>query len=185
VSLTAQDLETIDRFQRRFVDEGLGLRFQSLGRAPQSNYPTYRQLLLETDRLGHHGNYLATEESFQYVKSLQARDLVIPVVGNLNGPSALAAIGRLLRDRNEKLSAFYTSNVEFYLFGDGTFPRFVENLSRIPRGEGAVIIRSVFGGGGPRVAGYGSASLTQRLAELVDGYDHGRFRQYWELTSPR
>jgi hypothetical protein len=185
VPLTSQDLQTIDRFHRRFTDEGLGLRFQSLGRAPQSNYPTYRQLLLETDRLGRRGNYLASEESFQAVKTLQARDLVIPVVGNLNGPSALAAIGRVLRDRNERLSAFYTSNVEFYLFGDGTFPRFVENLSRIPHSDAAVIIRSVFGGGGPRVAGYGSASLTQRLDELMDGYGHGRFRQYWELTAPR
>ena len=119
------------------------------------------------------------------IKSLQSRDLVIPIVGNLNGPSALAGIGRVLRERNERLSAFYTSNVEFYLFGDGTFPRFVDNLSRIPHRDHAVIIRSVFGGGGPRVAGYGSASLTQPVTELVDGFSRGRFHQYWELTAVR
>jgi hypothetical protein len=185
VPLGEQDLQTIDRFHRRFIEEGLDLRFQTIGRPPQSSYPSYRQLLLETDRVGRHGNYLASEEAFQFVKSLQSRDLVIPVVGNLSGPSALAGIGRLLRDRNERLSAFYTSNVEFYLFGDGTFPRFVENLSRIPRTDAAVLIRSVFAGGGSRIAGYGSASLTQPVSELVDGFPRGRFHQYWELTSAR
>jgi hypothetical protein len=185
VPLVEPDLQTIDRFHRRFIEDGLGLRFQSTGRPPQSNYPSYRQLLLETDRLGHHGNYLASEDAFQFVKSLQSHDLVIPVVGNLNGPSALVGIGRLLGERNERLSAFYTSNVEFYLFGDGTFPRFVENLSRMPRTDAAVIIRSVFAGGGPRVAGYGSASMTQPVSELVDGFSRGRFHQYWELTAAR
>ena len=39
----------------------------------------------------------------------------MPVVGNLAGPTALAAIGTVLKRRGEPLSALYTSNVEFYL----------------------------------------------------------------------
>ena len=49
------------------------------------------------------------------MKSLQARDRIIPVVGNLSGPTALAAIGHVLAEKGETLSAFYASNVEFYL----------------------------------------------------------------------
>ena len=179
VALSAQDKETIDRFHRRFGEAGLGLLFQSAGRAPQPYNPTYRQLLLETDGAGRQGNYLATEDGFQFVKSLQDRDLVIPVVGDFGGPKALAAVGKFLTDRNERVSAFYTSNVEFYLFRNGTFSTFVANAGRLPRAPHAVIIRSVFGGGS------GSYSLTQPLGELVDGFARGRFRQYGELTGRR
>lgn len=177
VALSAQDLQTIERFHRRFAEAGLGLLFQSAGRAPQAYNPTYRELLLETDDTGRQGNFLATEEAFQFLKALQARDLLIPVVGDFGGPKALAAIGRFLSQRSERVSAFYASNVEFYLFRNGAFPRFVANLGQLPRAQNAVIIRSVFGGGS------GSYSLTQPLGELVAGFAQGRFRQYWELTA--
>ena len=176
VPLSAQDLQTIDRFHGRFGEAGLGLLFQSTGRAPQAYNPTYRQLLVRTDHTGRHGNFLASEDGFQFLKALHARDLVIPVVGDFAGPKALAAIGRFLTARNERVSAFYASNVEFYLFRYGTFPRFVANLGQLPRAQNAVIIRSIFDGGG-------STSTTQPLGELIDGYALGRFRQYGELAS--
>jgi len=162
VALSADDLATIDRFHRRFIEAGLGLRFQSTGRPPQSHYPTYRELLLETDASGEPRSFLATEESFQFVKSLHARDRIVPVVGDLGGPKALAAVGRLLTERGERLSAFYTSNVEFYLERGGSYGRFVNNLSSIPRTPRAVVIRSVFG----RFGG-GSESMIQPVEEVV------------------
>ena len=179
VVLSAQDTETIGRFHHRFGEAGLGLLFQSAGRAPQPYNPTYRQLLLETDGAGRQGNYLATEDTFQFVKSLQDRDLVLPVVGDFGGQKALSAVGKFLADRNERVSAFYTSNVEFYLFRNGTFSTFVANAGRLPRAPHAVIIRSVFG------SGSGSYSLTQPLGELIEGFAKGRFRQYGELTGRR
>ena len=94
VPLSAEDLLTIDHFHGRFIELGLGLQFQSAGRPPQSYYPTYEELLLETDGNGNQRNYLASEASFQFVKSLQERNRIIPVVGNLSGPSALAGIGQ-------------------------------------------------------------------------------------------
>ena len=69
----------------------------------------------DTDGSGRQGNYLASEGAFQFVKGLQARDLIIPVVGDLSGPSAVTAIGRALSARRERLSAFYVSNVELSL----------------------------------------------------------------------
>jgi hypothetical protein len=182
VPLSREDRATVDRFHRRFIDAGAGLRFQSTGRPPQSHYPTYRDLLLERDPAGQYANYLASEDHFQFLKSLQQRNLVIPVVGDLSGPRALAAIGTLLNQRKERVSAFYTSNVEFYLFSDGRFSTFVSNLHRIPRAPGSVIIRSVFG----RYAwpGGGSSSRLQPLAELVEGFGKGRFQYYGELIGP-
>jgi hypothetical protein len=182
VPLSDADMATIHRFHRRFVTAGLDLKFQSTGRAPQGYYPTYRDLLLETDQQGHRWNFLASEGAFETVRSLEQRDLIIPVVGDLAGWSALAKIGQFMASRGDRLSAFYASNVEFYLFGDGKFDRYVQNLSHIPHTNRSLIIRSVFGGFGQRVPGYYSNSLVQPVDELLHGYEAGQFRSYAELT---
>ncbi len=162
IPLTADDLATIGRFHRSFIDAGLELRFRSTGRPPQAWYPTYRDLLLATTPEGTPASFLGSEESFQFVKSLQARDLVIPVVGDLAGPTAVRAIGRELARRHLRLAAFYTSNVEFYLARAGTSEAFEANLASVPRLPGAVVIRAVFG----RFEG-GSRSVLQSIDELV------------------
>jgi hypothetical protein len=186
VPLSAADRETIDRFHRSFIESGLALKFQSTGRAPRSYYPTYRDLLLEKDLSGHEGHYLTSEESFQFVKSLEARDLVIPVVGNLAGDRALAGIGNFMTARGDRLSVFYVSNVEQYLSQDGVFARFMANLTKLPHGDRSVIIRSVFGRTTAKsVPGYYSTSVVQSIDQLVAGYESGRFPNYWSLINPQ
>jgi len=180
VTLSAADFKTIDRFHRTFIDAGLPLQFQSTGRAPRGYYPTYRQLLLETDREGQRRNFLASEDDFQFVRSLERRDLVIPVVGDLGGTTALANIARLLTARHETVSAFYVSNVEYYLFGDGKIQGFVDNLSRLPHTDHSVLIRSVFGGYvlPQTVSGYYSTSMLQPIDDLLQGFANGRYKSY-------
>jgi hypothetical protein len=162
VPLSDGDLATIDRFHQRFIHGGLDLQFETAGRGPQSYYPTYGELLLGTDGAGRQRNYLASEDSFQFVKSMQARDRIVPVVGNLGGPKALAAIARLLSEQGESLSVFYASNVEFYLERNGTYARFVANLSQLPHTPRTVVIRSIFNRG----LG-GSTSELQSVDELL------------------
>src|SRR5262249_4963051 len=162
---------------------GLSLRFQSAGRAPQSYYPTYRDMLLDVDAAGRHGNYLASEDAFQFVKGLEARDLVIPVVGDVSGPSALMAIGRALAARHARLSVFYVATVEFYLFRDGSFPRFITTLGRVPHLPGSVLIRSIFGryGAGGYRPGDASVSRVAPVEDLLRDYAAGHIRQYDDL----
>jgi hypothetical protein len=183
VPLSSGDLATINAFHGRFMEDGLGLRFNSTGRPPQIYYPTYRDLLLETDAAGARANYLASEEAYQFVKSLQLRDRIIPVVGDISGPSALQAIGREMASRNERLSAFYVSNVEFYLYGQGAYTRFVANLRSVPRAKTAVLIRSVFGRY-LAAARPGDASTSQlhELDDLIGGFDGGRYQSYGALV---
>jgi hypothetical protein len=184
IPLSTSDQETVNRFHRRFIDAGLSLKFQSTGRAPRSVYPTYRDLLLETDRSGNHGNYLASEAAFQFVKSLQAQDRVIPVVGNLAGDRALASIARLMIQQRLRLSAFYVSNVELYLWQDGLFSQFVANLARLPSEPRSVIIRAVFGTTiDESVPGYYSTSIVQPLADVVQNHQQGRYRSYWNVIT--
>lgn len=185
VMLSKDDFDTIDRFHRRFIQDGLSLRFQSIGRPPQMYYPTYREMLVDTDADGREGNYLASEDAFQFVKSLEAKDLVIPVVGDVSGPTAMGAIAKLLGSRGERMSVFYASNVEFYLFGDGTFGRFIENLGRLPHDSSSVLIRSVFryyGRTMPR-PGDGSVSQVDSIDNLLSETARGRIQRYGDLVA--
>jgi len=183
VPVSAKELETIDRFHATFIHAGLSLRFQTYGREPQSYYPNYRELLMETDREGRQRSFLASEDDFQFVRSIEGRDRVIPVVGDLGGTHAVAAIGRWMKEHDERLSAFYVSNVENYLFRDGAFGRYMENLNRLPHNERSVIVRSIFGRFNlPESApGYYSTSTVQNLNELLANFSAGRVRSYGDL----
>ena len=188
VPLSEDDLATIQRFHTTFIAEGPSLRFSSHGRLPRPYYPTYRQLLLETDLNGRQANYLAREVDYQFLRSLQRRDLLIPVVGDLAGDHALRAISAYVVERGEAVSAFYTSNVEFYLMRNGSFPLYVRNVRSLPRDANSVIIRSYFGRAfGLRhpqsVRGYYSAQLLQSIETLVDEYSGGGIRSYVDLVT--
>lgn len=161
VPLSATDRRTIDRFHRTFVDAGLALRFQSHGRPPRPYYPTLRELLLATDGRGQAGNYLASEGDFRFVRRLQERDQIIPVVGDVGGPHALRAIAGAIARRGERVSAFYLSNVETYLSRDGAYRRFTQNLRLLPRDGRSVMIRATFGGGS-------SVSTVHSMNEMLE-----------------
>ncbi|MDX1393674.1 MAG: hypothetical protein R3195_04765 [Gemmatimonadota bacterium] len=187
-SLVDGDLETVGRFHDEMIAYGLDLRFRSHGRAPQFYYPTLRRLILEVDREGEAVSYLSTNERFQRVRQLQLDDRIIPVVGDLAGDVALPAIGAFLTERGLSVSAFYTSNVEYYLFGRRTFGRFVENLRILPLTDESVIIKSFFPGGFRgehplQQPGYYSTQLVQRALGLVDGWDAGGYRDYWSIVT--
>jgi hypothetical protein len=62
-------------------------------------FPNYATLMTATDGTGKNWGYLATEETFKFLKDLETRNLVVPVVGNFGGPKALRAVGAYLRQK--------------------------------------------------------------------------------------
>jgi hypothetical protein len=186
VPLSAADIATITRFHSIFIQAGPRLRFNTFGRAPQPYYPDYRRLATERDRDGNQAGFLASEALFQVMKSLEDRNLVIPVVGDFGGPRALTGIASWLRENNELLSAFYTSNVEQYLFRDGGFADFAASVARFPLAPNAVFIRSCFvcANGHPSAApGYHAVPIVQRLAGFVELHAAGRLTSYGTLLN--
>lgn len=147
VPLDSTDRATLQRFHEEFMIEGVEIRFSSRGRPARMGYPSAAQLYLATDLEGRQASYLSTEDAFRIVRDLHRRDRIIPAVGDLSGPTAMPAIAAYLRERKLTVSAFYVSNVEMYLFRQGTFPRFAENVKRLPAGRSSVLIRSYFGRG--------------------------------------
>jgi hypothetical protein len=187
VPLSLADSATIRRFHGEFIRFGLDLRFTSTGRAPRAYYPDLRQLILERDLEGQRSSYLASEEGWRFVKDLEARHRVIPVVGNLAGTIAFPAIGREVAARGEFVSALYVSNVEMYIWRDGSFPTFAANAARLPRNEHSVIIRSFFGGGfgqshPMRQANHVSTQLVQTLEDFATRERQG-WSSYWDLVT--
>jgi hypothetical protein len=181
VKLDEDDWNTIDSFHRRFISYGLDLKFQSAGRPPRTYYPNYRQLLTSKDSTGAQRNYLASEDTFLFLKDLHTRHRIVPVIGDVSGTRAMAAIARYLTDSGECVSTFYISNVEFYLFQGDNFGRYVGNLRRLPRADGAVLIRSLFG---PYSWGNAaSSSRLQPIATVLDRFERGQIRGYVDLVA--
>jgi hypothetical protein len=188
IALSENDLHVIERIHSSFLAAGLDLRFTSHNRPPRAYYPTYRQLLLERDLTGQARSYLADERSFRIVKRLQEQDRIIPVVGDLAGSHAVQAIGQHLAEQGWIVSAFYTSNVEFYLMRNGTFDRFAENVQHLPYDNESLIIRSYFGGWYRRqhpqaVPGYFSTQLLHPLGGLLSALDDGGYVSYFDLVT--
>ena len=76
-------------------------------------------------------SYLATEDAFAFVKDLHARNLIVPVVGDFGGPSAIKGVGDYIRQQGSVVSAFYGSNVEVYLTNQ-QMAAFCANLAALP-----------------------------------------------------
>jgi hypothetical protein len=185
IPLSAVDLATIERFHRSFIADGFALRFTSAGRAPRDYYPTLGQLITERDLAGNRASYLVREADFQFLKRLEARNLVVPVVGDLAGPKALNGIGAELRRRGETVSVLYASNVEDYLIRNGSFPAYASAVSALPRNARSVMIRSWFGGAMTHpasVPGYYSTQLVQTLESFASDASVGSVRSYRDLV---
>lgn len=179
VKLSPDDVATIARFHNAFVTYGPGLQFNSYGRTPQPYYPTMRRLLLETDRTGRQSNYVAHELDFQFVKSLHARNLIVPVVGDFGGDKALPAVGNWLRANRETVSAFYTSNVEQYLFRGGGFVQFARTVIDMPRNPKSVMLRSYFLGDHPNTVNrYHAVQLAQYIDRFAARFRANDFMGY-------
>ena len=186
VPLSAEDRSTMRRFHDEFARNGLELTFATLGRPPQRDYPTVRRLYTETDLEGNRRSYLASEERWRRVRDLQRQNRVIPLVGDMGGTVAMRAIGRYLKSTNRTVSAFYASNVEFYLMRNGTFDEWVESMRLMPASGSSVLIRSHFDRGfrGPGMQpGHFSSQHLQTFERFLEMVNEPVGRTYLDLVS--
>jgi hypothetical protein len=190
--LSAQDLGVVSKIHRAFIAERLDLRWSNAsyygGGGTGGPRPDLRLLLLERDRSGAQANYLAREADFQFLKSMEERNLVIPVTGDFGGLHALLEITKYLTEIRERVSMFYTSNVEQYLWRDGSFFQFARSVSALPRTDRSVFVRSYFqmGRNGimhPQlVPGYRSVQLVQLIDRFAAVTAAGGFQGYGDLV---
>ena len=161
--VSADDLRAIDEVHRAFYVIGAHIRYgaqapppftPSTGRSTgvpwglpialngPKGQPTYAELMTAADAHGIPRGFLSTEDAFAFVKDLETRNLIVPVVGNFAGPKAIRAVGAYLKLKGDIVSAFYLSNVEEYMRRDRSWPAFCENVSTLPLDDTSMFIRS-------------------------------------------
>ena len=138
--LSQTDLDWIDRVLKAFYTDGPDIQFWG-SRTVDAVRPSYRQLMTGKDIIGQTRSFLSTDEGFGFVKDLQARNMIVPVIGDFGGPSAIRRIGDYARAHRERIQAFYGSNVGVYLNTDQT-RAFCKNLATLPAAAGAWFIES-------------------------------------------
>ena len=145
------DLDGIEYVYWSFYWYGMQINYssstQNNGRG-NNTMVDYGTLMLHTDLAGVSRYYLASEENFQFLKDLETRNMLVPVVGNFAGPKALRSVGNYVREHGATVSAMYLSNVEQYLSQDGIWGYFCGNVASMPLDERSTFIRSARGGGG-------------------------------------
>jgi hypothetical protein len=116
------------------------------------NGANFMTVMTATDPAGVERGFLASEENYRVLRELEVKNLLIPIVGDFGGPKALRAVGQYLKDHSATVTAYYTSNVEQYLFNRGSgrgglvinggATKFYENVGTLPLDSSSVFIRS-------------------------------------------
>ena len=123
--------------QAKLAGPGLAGRFLAL-----PMYPTLGQLVASRDAAGEPSHLLGREARYRAVRDLQLGDRLVPVVGDFAGPGTLPRLAAWLRARRLAVSAFYLSDVEFFLVRGGRYPAFAAGLALLPWADGAALIRT-------------------------------------------
>ena len=186
--LSVTDVTSLEFVYRTFKTEGLDIAFRidNFGDPGRGGYfPGLKDLMVQTDLNGKMGNFLASKDDYEYVKNLHKKNMIIMVVGDFGGKKALAAIGDYLSKSGYTVSAFYTSNVEQYLFESGSFDAFANNVRRLPINDKSLFIRSASGRypHPARLPGHRSATLMQKIGVFLKDFDEGRYKSHYDLVT--
>lgn len=182
--LSEKDNASLDYVYKNFRDEGLGIAFRIDG-SRGGYFPTFKDLIVQTDQYGKLGNFLASRDDYDFVRGLQRKNLIIPVVGDFGGKKALAAVGDYLRKNGFAVTAFYTSNVEQYLFDGAAFSAFAGNVAKLPITERSLFIRSASGrySHPAQLPGHRSTALLEPIAVFLKDFEDGRYQNYVDLIT--
>ncbi len=152
--LSKDDLAGIEYVYHHFYWYGPSLTYSSSsGGGGRGSFVNYQSLMVADDGAGVSRSYLANEENFQFMKALESKNLLVPVVGDFAGPKAIRNVGQYVRDRAGLVSAFYLSNVEQYLQQEGKWYTFCGNFATLPLDDSSTFIYSASGGAGGRGGG--------------------------------
>ncbi len=194
--LSDNDQKGVEYIYRTFRSDGLQISYRSGGNNPGSTlggngagfgggFPVLKDLITQTDLNGKQGNFLASNEDFEFVRGMHRKNLIIPVVGNFGGSKALAAIGEYLKKNGYTVTVYYTSNVEQYLFENDVFSAWANNVRKLPLTDKSLFIRSASGRNShpARLPGHRAATLLQLMPVFLKDFDEGVYKSHFDLVT--
>ena len=190
--LTADDQAAIDDVYETLFRVGPGISYPGGGFGGFGGFgggASYAGLMAATDERGQARSYLATEENFRFVREMERNNVIVPVVGDFAGPKALRTVAKYLKDHDATVTAFYTSNVEQYLFQQGDdWRHFLSNVATFPLDSSSTFIRSPHFSydravqlPSRQLSGGNFISLLCPMKDLVTAFNAGRIQGYEQV----
>ena len=185
-AITDEDRVSLEYVYRAFYTDGPGLRYSFPRQLNARWFPTYADLMTETDLAGDNHSYMATEDNFRTLLDIQRDNLIVPIVGDFGGDKALRAVGSYLKEHGATVTFFYTSNVEQYLFQSDAWQRFYANVGTLPIDSTSTFIRSYFNIGFQFPAAnfnttIRSETLLEPISDAVGAYRTDQFHAYLDV----
>jgi hypothetical protein len=178
-ALSKDDLQKVEYIYGVFFRAGpeIDYKFESPFPAGMAPAPNYIQAMTDTDADRKAWSFLASEENYQVVRDLHMKNLLIPIVGDFAGPTAIRKVADYVRQRNGIVSAFYISNVEYYLGGPGTaeqapggeasLQRFYQSAATLPVDSSSLYIRFI-GAAQARSISWWRGGWFQSVSPMID-----------------
>ena len=179
-----KDLAEVDEIYGTIFRTGPGIDYSGFA-GGYRDVSGYAALMTASDDQGQAWSYLASEENFQFVRKMERKNLIIPLVGDFAGPKAVRAVGAYLKEHGAPVTMFYTSNVEQYLFQQGDdWRRYYSNVATLPMDASSIFVRSSHYAFGPasqrsrQFAGMNYVMLLCSIPDLTKAFTAGRVRSY-------
>ena len=190
--LTADDQAAIEDVYETLFRVGPGAGYPGGGFGGFGGFgggASYAGLMAATDEQGQARSYLAAEENFRFVREMERNNLIVPLVGDFAGSKALRTVAQYLKDHDATVTAFYTSNVEQYLFQQGDdWRHFLSNVGTFPMDSSSTFIRSSHFSYNTaaqlpsrQLSGGNFISLLCPMKDLVTAFKAGRIQGYEQV----
>ena len=186
--LSSEDLSGIEKVHQAFFTAGPGINYAFGDATPAVGPPreaTYTRLMNMADSTGRNSSFLATEENYLYVREMQRKNLILPLVGDFAGPAVIKNVGRYLTERKATVGVFYISNVETYL-SDPQKQTFYANVTALPVDSSSMFIRHILGNPARGLPwwrpGMTNVSTVAPMAEFIDQIKGGRRPTFQEIV---
>jgi hypothetical protein len=191
-ALSPDDLKSLEYVYSAFFRGGPELNYSfspSGGGGFGGGFPSYRELMVETDGQGEKRSYLATEENYRLLREYEKNNMIVPVVGDFGGDKALRAVGDYVRAHEAIVTVFYTSNVEQYLFQEAyAWRKFLTNVATFPLDGRSTFIRSISNRGFTfsqfrrYSPGARASTALSSISEVVRAFNSGQIHEYTDVV---
>ena len=187
LALDGSDKKTLEIAHRSFFKGQLDVHFE-LKPAQGRRYPSLHELLVQKDPDGAARGFLATEDAFRFLQTMEREGRIVPVVGDFAGDRAMPGIAAYLAREKIPVTAFYTSNVEQYLLEPKIWAKWTRNVAALPIDDKSLFIRAYLDQGKKHpheMKGHRTATVLQRVADFQDRQSKKSYLTFWEITTER